>query len=130
MNYESQEEFEHFEGAMEQSVPPMNNQDILERLLKNVGHIYNVNEKNIDEKVTDFITSLLSSARVDLIREIMESLPEEGWVGSLDETVRDNLIWYKENGTDHGDLVIAEEAILTKVNERLATIKKSLADMK
>ena len=40
---------------------------------------------------------------------------EEGWLGTLDECIRDNLNWYKEKGTDHGDLVIAEEAIKVKV---------------
>ena len=33
------------------------------------------------------------------------------------EIVRENLVWYKENGEDHGDLVIAEEAILTAIKE-------------
>lgn len=45
---------------------------------------------------------------------------EELWHESLPGIIRENLIWYKENGTDHGDLVVAEEAILDKVKQTLS----------
>ena len=34
------------------------------------------------------------------------------------EIIRENLIWYKENGKDHGDLVIAEELILNAITKQ------------
>lgn len=46
------------------------------------------------------------------------------WLGSIDQVIRDNLIWYKENGSDHGDLVIAEEAIKTNIKSLLTQLQE------
>lgn len=39
----------------------------------------------------------------------------------IDEVIRDNLTWYKYKGTDHGDLVIAEEAIKSFISNLLSS---------
>lgn len=37
------------------------------------------------------------------------------WNTTFEAIIRENLVWYKENGNDHGDLVIAEEAIKSSI---------------
>ena len=48
-----------------------------------------------------------------------QTISVENWSDIIDAVVRDNLVFYKENGKDHGDLVMCEEAILTKFKDLL-----------
>lgn len=57
-----------------------------------------------------------------------EGMTEFERTSNFGMVLRDWINWYKQDGTDHGDLVIAEEAIIRKHNQVISQEKEKMIE--
>jgi hypothetical protein len=59
-----------------------------------------------------------------VIKSTVGQQPAEEIWPKWQQVIRENLVWYREGEKDHGDLVIAEEAIIREVKSLLSQARQ------